>query len=108
MRLLLDESVPSRLRRSLPGHAVRTVVEMGWSGVKNGILLALAANDFDAFITVDKNLPYQQNVATLPIAVIVLDAVSIDLPALLPLVPELERALLSLKPQACVLVRAAA
>ena len=108
MRLLLDESVPSRLRRSLPGHAVRMVVEMGWSGVKNGILLALAANEFDAFITVDKNLPYQQNLATLPIAVIVLDAVSIDLPALLPLVPELERALLSLKPRACVLVRAAA
>jgi len=43
MRLLLDESVPSRLRRALPNHAVRTVGEMGWSGVKNGKLLALAA-----------------------------------------------------------------
>jgi hypothetical protein len=57
MRLLLDESVPSRRRRALPNHAVRAVGEMGWSGVKNGKLLALAANDFDAFITVDKNLP---------------------------------------------------
>ena len=72
MRLLLDESVPSRLRRSLPDHAVRTVVEMGWSGVKNGRLPALAANEFDAFVTVDKNLPYQQNLTTLPIAVLVL------------------------------------
>ena len=36
MRLLLDESVPSRLRRALPNHAVRTVGEIGWSGVKNG------------------------------------------------------------------------
>ena len=97
MRLLLDESVPSRLRRSLVGHEVRTVVEMGWSGVQNGELLALAATEFDAFITVDKNLPYQQNLAMLPVAVIVLDAPSIELPALLPLLPALERVLASLK-----------
>ena len=97
MRLLLDESVPSRLRRSLVGHEVRTVVEMGWSGVKNGELLALAATEFDAFITVDKNLPYQQNLAMLPVAVIVLDAPSIELPALLQLLPALERVLASLK-----------
>jgi hypothetical protein len=49
---------------------------MGWSGVTNGKLLALAASDFDAFITVDKNLPFQQNLATLPIALVVLDALS--------------------------------
>jgi predicted nuclease of predicted toxin-antitoxin system len=61
MRLLLDESLPSRLRRSLPGHAVATVVEMGCGGVKNGRLLALASQQFDAFLTADKNLPYQRN-----------------------------------------------
>ena len=99
MRLLLDESVPRRFRHSLPNHEVRTVVEMGWSGVKNGKLLILAANEFDAFLTVDKNLPYQQNMITLPIAVIVLDAVSNELPALLLLVPALEQVLSSLKPQ---------
>lgn len=108
MRLLLDESVPSRLRRALPTHEVRTVVEMGWSGVKNGELLALAANDFDVFITVDKNLPYQQNVTALPIAVVVLDAVSIELCALLPLVPNLERELATLKPRTYVRVEAEA
>lgn len=102
MRLLLDESVPSRLRRSLPDHAVRTVVEMGWSGVKNGKLLALAADEFDAFITVDKNLPYQQNLATLPVAIVVLDAASNELTALLPLVPQLLRALSSMKPRTYV------
>jgi hypothetical protein len=75
MRLLLDESVPSRLRGSLTEHSVRTVVEAGWSG-KNGKLLALAASEFDAFITVDKNLPFQQNLTTLPIALFVLDSVS--------------------------------
>ena len=70
---------------------------MGWAGVKNGKLLALAANEFDAFLTVDKNLPYQQNLTTLPIAVLVLDAVSNELSELLLLVPALERELSSLK-----------
>lgn len=57
MRLLLDECVPVRLSRALPGHQVSTVVREGWSGIKNGRLLALAATEFDALITVDKNLP---------------------------------------------------
>ena len=73
MRLLLDECVPARLRRSLPSHQVSKVVQEGWSGVKNGKLLALAATGFDAFITVDKNLSYQQNTSNLPVAVLVLD-----------------------------------
>jgi predicted nuclease of predicted toxin-antitoxin system len=64
MRLLLDESVPSRLRRFLPKHDIKTVVELSWSGIKNGKLLALAAADFDAFLTVDKNLSHQQNLAS--------------------------------------------
>ena len=72
---------------------------MGWSGIKNGKLLALAASEFDVFITVDNNLPYQQNLTALSVAVIVLDAMSNELPALLPLVPVLERALSSLKPR---------
>ena len=93
MRLLLDECVPARLRRALPSHEVSTVLVEGWSGIKNGKLLALAAQRFDAFITVDKNLPYQQNTAALPVAVFVLDAVSNELPYLLPLLPALEEQL---------------
>ena len=106
MRLLLDESVPKRLRRHLPSHDVKTVVEMGWSGVKNGALLALAAKDFDAFVTVDKSLPYQQNLASLPVAVVVLRANSNELPQLLPLLPKLEEALATLRPRSCVQVGA--
>ena len=68
----------------------------GWSGIKNGQLLTLAAASFDAFITVDKNLPYQQNMAVLPIAVLVLDAASNELTYLLPLVPALEEVLTNL------------
>jgi hypothetical protein len=104
MRLLLDESVPRRLRRSLSGHEVRTVLEAGWSGIKNGKLLALAATDFDAFIAVDKNLPFQQNLAALPVAIVVLDAFSNELPVLLPLVPELLKQLSSLQPRTYVRV----
>ena len=77
---------------------------MGWSGVKNGKLLALAAQEFEAFVTVDKNLPYQQNLAVLPVAVIVLDSVSNALSALLPLVPALEHVLASLDPRSCTRV----
>lgn len=96
MRLLLDECVPARLARALPAHSVVTVVQAGWSGVKNGTLLALAAaSGFDALITVDKNLRYQQNPEALAVRVVVLDAVSNELKALLPLVPRLEAALLA-------------
>lgn len=106
MRLLLDESVPRLLRRALTSHEVRTVAEMGWSGTKNGKLLALAGANFDAVITVDKSLQYQQNLATLPVALILLDAHSLKLHALLPLVPALEKALLALVPRAFVRVAA--
>ena len=106
MRLLLDESVPRRFRQALPAHTVKTAVEMGWGGRKNGALLALAAAEFEAFITVDQNLPYQQNIATLPIAVVVLVAPSNELQALLPLVPCLEEALATLQPRSLVKIRA--
>lgn len=102
MRLLLDESVPRRFGRSLASHVVRTVVEMGWSGIKNGELLARAANEFDALVTVDRNLEYQQNLETLPIAVIILFAQSNELPYLLPLVSRLEEVLASLSPRTLI------
>ncbi len=104
MRLLLDESVPRRLRQHLTGHDVSTVVDMGWSGVQNGALLALAGTAFDAFITVDKNLPYQQNLLALPVAVVLLSAVSNELSVLAKLVPALELALVQLQPGSFVRV----
>jgi hypothetical protein len=102
MRLLLDESVPAGLRRALRAYQVRTAVEMGWSGVTNGKLLALAAADFDAFVTVDKNLPHQQNLSKLPVAVVLLDTYSNELAVLMPLVPRLEQALSALAPRSFV------
>ena len=82
------------------------MVEMGWTGIKNGELLRLAASDFDAFITADKNLQYQQNLSALPIAVVVLHAQSNELHVLMPLLPELEATLASLQPRRLVQVGA--
>ena len=61
MKVLLDEFVDQRLAKDIVGHDVETVVSMGWASIKNGQLLALAAREFDVFITVDRNLSFQQN-----------------------------------------------
>ena len=72
MRLLLDENLPHQMRLELPGHDVFTAAYMGWAGVENGELLRLAAADgFDALVTNDRGLEYQQNLDELPLAVVV-------------------------------------
>jgi predicted nuclease of predicted toxin-antitoxin system len=89
MRVLLDECVDWRLSRDLVGHEVKTARQMGWSSIKNGELLALAARAFDVFVTVDQNLAFQQNLGELPLAVIVLRAPTSRLAELRRLVPRL-------------------
>lgn len=89
MRILLDEDLPRRLANRLVGHEGSTVQRSGWSGVKNGKLLALAATQFDVLLTMDSNLEYQQNLATLPIAVLVIQAVSNRIQHLEPVVPNI-------------------
>jgi hypothetical protein len=93
MRVLLDECVPRKLKRELAEHEVFTVTEKGWSGVKNGELLALAEAEFDIFLTVDQNLKYQQNLQTFHIGIILLVARDNRLKTLLPLMPEVKEAL---------------
>jgi hypothetical protein len=78
MKVLLDECVDWRLSRELHGHDVKTARQMGWATLRNGELLALAAKDFDVFVTVDRKLPSQQNLSALAIAVVVLRAGPID------------------------------
>ncbi len=87
MRLLLDECVPKRLKRELPGHEVQTVPEAGWSGVKNGALLRVADGLFDVFLTVDQGIQYQQNLSGFRICVVIMVAPSNDIDDLRPLVP---------------------
>ena len=93
MNVLLDECLDQRLARELPGHAVRTVPQMGWAGIKNGQLMGLAEQHFDVFITVDRNLSFQQNLPKFDIAVLVLHAPTNRLVDLKPLAPEILGAL---------------
>jgi len=88
MKLLLDECIDRRLAREFVGYEVKTVPQMGWAGIKNGQLLALAEEEFDVFITVDRNLSFQQNLPQFDIVVIVLQAPSNRLADLKPLIPK--------------------
>jgi hypothetical protein len=85
VKLLLDECLDWRLRHDLPGHEVKTVQEMSWAGVKNGKLLELAQTGFDAFITADRNLSFQQNLSRFSITVFVLKSRSVRTVHLKPL-----------------------
>jgi predicted nuclease of predicted toxin-antitoxin system len=99
MKVLLDENLPHQLRLELPGHDVYTVAYMKWAGIANGELLRRAAAEgFDAVITNDRGLEYQQNVGTLPVAVIVLLAKANTIEAIRPLCPQLLAALARLRP----------
>ncbi len=98
MRILLDECVDWRLSRSIAGHTVKTARQMGWTAVKNGELLSLASAQFEVFITVDRNLSFQQNVRALQISVIVIRARTNRLADFLQLVPNLLVAIDTAKP----------
>lgn len=100
MKVLLDENLPHDFRHELSGHEVFTVHYLGWSGMKNGELLAqAAASGFDAMLTVDSGIPFQQYGTKLPLAVIVIKAKSNDLDDLRPFVPRLLNVLRQLRPK---------
>ncbi|MGB3203447.1 MAG: DUF5615 family PIN-like protein [Crinalium sp.] len=89
MKLLFDECIDRKLAREFIDYEVKTVPQMGWAGIKNGKLLALAEAEFDVFITVDSNLSFQQNLPQFDMAVIVLQAPSNRLADMKPLVPKI-------------------
>ena len=90
MKIILDECLPKKLRNDFPDHEVFTVPDMGWAGVKNGKLLALIeSNGFTVFITVDRNLSFQQNLDHLKILVMVINAKSNRYSELKLLVPKI-------------------
>jgi len=98
VKVFLDECVDWRLARDIAGHEVKTARQMGWTTIKNGELLALAAAEFDVFVTVDANLAFQQNLPSYPIVVLVLRAKSNRLSELRPLVPKLLAVIESSRP----------
>ena len=98
MKIFLDHCVPKRLLGLLSGHEVKTAYQMGWAAKKNGELLKLVESEFEVFLTVDRNLRHQQNLASSSLKFVVLVAASNQYDNLAPLVPQAEEALSKLAP----------
>lgn len=96
MRILLDHGTPVPLRRALDGHSVATAHEQGWATLTNGELLAAAEGSFDALVTTDQNLRYQQNLTGRRLSILVLPTTS--WPRLQPHAPAIAAALIALRP----------
>ena len=98
MRVLIDNCVPWRLGNSIVGHAVASVVKLGWAELDDGPLLDAMAGRFDVLVTVDQSIPFQQRLIGRPVALVVLRAKSNNLKDILPLVPALLEALAGIAP----------
>ncbi len=97
MRILIDECLDWRLCRALSGHDCVSVHKLGWDGLTNGALLRRAEQDFDVFITGDRNLVFQQQLSNVEIAVLVLHAESTQLRHTIKLMPKVLRVLPTIK-----------
>ena len=104
MRLLLDENVPIRLAAFITGHAVATVRDMRWLGIKNGKLIALAEGSFECLLTLDKGMKHQNDLRSLALAFVVVRCRSNRLGDLLPLLPEIQSGLARAVPGKVILV----
>ena len=105
MRVLADESVPRRFVRLLVGHDVQTVQQAGWTSLSNGTLLHAAAEaGFQAFVTVDQNMPFQQNVSKLALGIIILVAKSSRFSDLNPLAERTLAEIANIRPATVVRV----
>ena len=98
MRVLLDEQLPVDLAAALEGHSVDTVVHRGWTGITNGELLRRMGTEYDALVTMDRGIEFQQNLATASVGILLVRAPSNRMVHLLPLVPAILEALPVLKP----------
>ncbi len=99
MRILLNECVPKLLKREFSNFNIKTVVEMGWSGRKNGALLKLMSEErFTVLLTSDQNLKYEQNLQQASIGLIVMVAHTNRLSDLLPLASKVREALNTILP----------
>jgi hypothetical protein len=99
MRVLLDECIPRKLKYELSGYYCQTVPEAGLAGKKNGELLSLAESaGFDLFLTMDKGLPYQQNLTGRNIAILIVRAKSNRLADLLPHLTACQEVMGSIQP----------
>ena len=103
--MLLDECVTRHLKREFADHEVHTVEEAGFKGLENGTLLRAASGTYDVLITVDRNLPYQQNLTDLEIAILILSAKRNSYVRLKPLMPQALKELRTIKPRQIILIQ---
>jgi hypothetical protein len=87
MRILLDENFPADFAALLVGHQTSTVHSQGWAGIKNGELLRRAVGVCDVFLTLDRNLEFQQNIKVLPYGIVVVRSRSNRIVDLRPHIP---------------------
>ncbi len=98
MRIFFDHCVDRRLMRHFPEHEVTRSFTLGWHEKSNGELLSLVESRFDVFLTTDQNLRYQQNLTGRSLRLIILVAHSNKYEILLPLIPKVKEALLTISP----------
>ncbi|HEX8152269.1 MAG TPA: DUF5615 family PIN-like protein [Thermoanaerobaculia bacterium] len=98
MRILVDECVDWRLLRDLTAYEAKTVKQLGWEHAADRLLLSVAAREFDVLLTVDKDLPAEQNIASLDIAVVVLRGRTTRLANLRELLEPLYQVLQTIRP----------
>ena len=98
MRVLLDECVNPRVREAFPNHEIQTVQSMGWAGITNGKLMALAQQSFDVFVTVDQNLEHQQDLSKLKLGLIVVTVPDNNIKYFRPIFSRLLKAAESVRP----------
>ena len=98
MRVLLDEQLPIDLASQLRGHAVETVADRGWAGIRNGELLNRMSGRYDVLITMDRGIEFQQPVSTLPFGIVIVRARSNRMRHLSPLVSAILNAITAAKP----------
>lgn len=99
MNVLLDENIPRKLKWRLKerGLEVLTVPDRGWTGATNGELLSRAEGEFDALLTMDQGIEYQQNIQSRPLGIVTIVAPDNEYETLLPLVPDIVTALQELE-----------
>ena len=103
MKVFLDEDVPNKLVRFLPGHDIHTVVSLKWGGINNGALPALIGQaGFEVFLTGDKNMPSQQQLPGRSFAVLIMSA--INWPVVRPHVEKIAAAIVAAQPRTVTLM----
>jgi predicted nuclease of predicted toxin-antitoxin system len=98
VRVLLDSNLPRAFAGLLPGHRIETTHRRRWSDLDDGPLLGAAEAEYDAFVTMDQSLRFQQNLRGRRLRIVVIRAASNTLPALAPLAPFVLAALAEMVP----------